>query len=195
METLIISTITFMLYIAASFIQSLTLSRLRPGKKWIFLLGFAAVCLHGLLLHRWIDVSSGQNLTFFNMLSLTTWLISIIALVVLLIKPIEVLAIIIFPITAISILLVLTFPATYIVKTITMPDTLFHILLSILTFCVLSLAGLLAVLLALQERLLRAKQSIWLIRKLPPLESMETLLFQVISFGFVLLSVVLVTSV
>lgn len=72
---------------------------------------------------------------------------------------------------------------------------IFHILLSALTVCVLSFAGFLALLLAFQERLLRYKTATgsW-IAKLPPLETMETHLFKVNSWGFALLSLVLLTS-
>jgi len=72
---------------------------------------------------------------------------------------------------------------------------LFHILLSIITFCVLCVAGLLAILLAIQDYVLRQKQASWMIEKMPPLEALERLLFQVISLGFILLSVVMVTSI
>lgn len=71
---------------------------------------------------------------------------------------------------------------------------LFHVLLSLLTVVVLAIAGLLALLLALQERLLRSKSvGVWA-RKLPPLETMESHLFLVNRGGFVLLTAVLVTS-
>ncbi len=116
-------------------------------------------------------------------------------IVVAAIKPIEVLAIVVFPLAAISIVLVLFFPGHYIIDTVEQPDTLFHILLSILTFCVLCVAGLLALLLAVQEYLLRYKKLTGLLQKLLPLETMEVLLFQVVGLGFVLLSVLLVTSV
>lgn len=73
--------------------------------------------------------------------------------------------------------------------------TAFHILLSALTVCVLSVAGLLALLLALQELVLRYKPASgsW-ITKFPPLETMESRLFKVNGLGFILLSLVLATS-
>lgn len=71
----------------------------------------------------------------------------------------------------------------------------FHVSLSALTVSVLSIAGLLAFLLALQDRLLRYKNFafVWPGR-LPPLETMESCLFKVNGLGFILLSVVLSTS-
>lgn len=196
MDILIVSIITIGFYVIAGIIQGMNLSgQWRPAKMWMIGLGFIAICLHGVLLHRWIDVSSGQNLNFFNMLSLTAWLVSVLVLVMALLKPVEVLVIFVFPVAAISILLVLGFPNEYIIRTAMTPDTLFHILLSIITFCVLCVAGLLAILLAVQDHVLRKKQCSWMIEKMPPLEALEKLLFQVISLGFILLSVVMVTSV
>lgn len=195
MNILIISIVSIALYVVAGIIQGMNLNeQLRYAKVWLVGLGFFAICLHAVLLHQWIDISVGQNLNFFNMFSLTAWLVAIIVLVMALVKPIEILVIFIFPVAAISILLVLGFPNEYIVNTAANPDTLFHILLSILTFCVLCVAGLLAILLAVQDYVLRRKQGNWMIQKMPPLESLEKLLFQVISLGFILLSVVIVTS-
>jgi len=196
MDLLIVSIITIGLYVIAGIIQGMNLSGQRISAKiWMIALGFVAICLHGVLLHRWIDVNSGQNLNFFNMLSLTAWLVAVLVLVVALLKSIEVLVIFVFPVAAISILLVLGFPNEYIIHTAASPDTLFHILLSIITFCVLCLAGLLAILLAIQDAVLRKKQGNWMIEKMPPIMILERLLFQVVSLGFILLSVVMVTSV
>lgn len=196
MDMFFIAILDILFYLSASLFIGLNLIEKIPrGRYWLFLLGFLAVCLHGILLHEWIDIAAGQNLNVFNMLSLTAWLVSIFVLVMILIKSVEILSLFIFPASAISILLVLAFPRVYIVDTIASPDTLFHIILSIFTFCVLCLAGLLAILLAIQEWLLHQNRFTGLIRKLPPLESMETLLFQVITLGFILLSVVLITSV
>lgn len=75
-----------------------------------------------------------------------------------------------------------------------MLPTQFHIALSMLTVAVLIIAGLLALLLALQERLLRKKvTNVWA-QKLPPLETMEHYLFSVNRCGFILLTIVLLSS-
>ena len=72
--------------------------------------------------------------------------------------------------------------------------TTLHIVLATLSFGVLCIAGLLAVLLAIQEGCLRYKKMPRVMSALPALETMEILLFRVIQLGFVLLSIVLVTS-
>ena len=69
-----------------------------------------------------------------------------------------------------------------------------HVALSILTEAVLLIAGVLALLLALQERFLRNKNFAARIHQLPPLETMENYLFLVNRWGFILLTAVLCTS-
>ncbi len=75
-----------------------------------------------------------------------------------------------------------------------MPTSLVHILLAILTTGVFAFAGVQALLLALQDRLLHQKSHIHWLDKLPPLERMESFLFQIIWGGFILLTVLLLSS-
>lgn len=164
-------------------------------KKYVFIVGFVALCLHAILLHIWIDMTVGQNLNIYNLFSLTAWLIALIVWVVALRKPIVALFIFIFPICALSIIFVLCFPTQSVINTLTHPVALFHILLGVISFCIFCVAGLLAVLLAIQEYCLRCKKMLGLITQFPALESMEILLFQLIQFGFVLLSIMLITSI
>lgn len=195
MDVLIVSILTIICYVLAAIVQSMNLiGHGRYTKFGMMLFGFIAVCLHALLLHQWIDVTAGQNLNFFNLLSLTIWLVALLVLVMALFRSVEVLVLFSFPIAAISILLVLRFPEAEIIQTSASPNALFHILLSILTFCVLCVAALLALLLALQDSLLRKKHGSVFMGKLPPLETLERLLFQVNSLGFILLSALITTS-
>lgn len=183
------------MYASASLAQGLSLfNRIKGTKIWMVLLGFVAVALHALLLHHWIDLVSGQNLTVFNMLSLVVWLVSLLVLLIILFKPVDMLALFIFPLAIFSILLVVGFPSRFIIKTGGRPSELFHIFLSVITFAVMCVAGFQAILLAIQERVLRTKLGGTLLHKLPPLITMEKLLFQMLTTGFVLLSLLLATS-
>ncbi|MBS0350450.1 MAG: cytochrome c biogenesis protein CcsA [Proteobacteria bacterium] len=70
----------------------------------------------------------------------------------------------------------------------------FHVWLSLITLLVVMFAGLLALLLAIQEKMLKSKSfSVW-VQRLPPLETMESRLFMVNRCGFALLTLVLLTS-
>src|SRR5690606_12492829 len=69
-----------------------------------------------------------------------------------------------------------------------------HILLSILANSLLVIAVLQALVLAFQDHQLRHRHPGGLVRLLPPLQVMESLLIQLIVSGFVLLSAALLTG-
>ena len=190
----IIITTLFFYLLGTMFQASVFVCPAKQLRGWAIGLGLIAVCCHAILLHLWIDVRHEQNLSFLNLFSLMTWLIAVFVLVIAIRKKIELLMLIIFPLNALSIILIKLFPAQSIINTLSNSDNLFHILLSVFMLCVLCFAGLCAVLLSLQEYCLRNKKCSILMAKLPALESMEILLSQSISLGFILLSAVLVTS-
>lgn len=169
-----------------------------PRRQHLFLLlifGIAAVAFHGVLLHWQIDVPTGQNLSLFNLFSLVAWLVAGLVLITTITKPTENLIILIFPIAIIAIILAAAKPGYDVINTGANPKQLIHILLSTLAFSVICIAALQAVLLAIQDYLLRHIQTRRILQKLPPLEIMEQLLFQMILIGFLLLSAVLITSI
>jgi ABC-type uncharacterized transport system permease subunit len=153
---------------------------------------FAILC-HAMLLHHWIDVKAGQNLIWSNLLSFQIWLTVILILIIGLFKPIQNLLLVILPLAVISILLVLKFPTEYIVATTAQPKQLNHILLSALTISVFSVAALQAVMMAWQERCIRKHN--YLVWFLPALEVMEAVLFQILGAGFILLTLLLLSSI
>ena len=191
-----IQLVTVFFYALGALLEGFSLTlRLSALKKYVFITGFAALCLHAILLHVWIDMAAGQNLNITNLFSLTAWLITLIVWVVALRKSISSLFVFVFPICALSIVLAMLFPQEKVINTLAHPVALFHILLGVISFCVFCVAGLLAILLAIQEWCLRYKKVLGFIAQLPALESMEILLFQLIQFGFVLLSIIVITSI
>lgn len=97
-----------------------------------------------------------------------------------------------FAITAIVLGILLSQP--YLIEIKTKPYFVLHVLLSIFAFSVIAIAALQAMILALQDFLLRKQVENILLKKLPSLEVMEHWLFNFILFGFVLLTLVLLTS-
>jgi ABC-type uncharacterized transport system permease subunit len=70
-----------------------------------------------------------------------------------------------------------------------------HFWLSLLTFTIICIAAMHAILLYAQDRLLHRYHHLPnIVKKLPALENMERLLFQMITVGFVLLTLVCVSS-
>lgn len=168
--------------------------RVRIPGNGPLIIGFVAVLFHTVLLYHWIDVGIGQNLSIFNLLSLVAWLVALLILLAAFTKPVANLTLIIFPLAVFSIILALLFPQFIIVNTAANPKQLIHILLSTLAFSTLCIAGVQAIMLAMQERLLHHKQTMGGFQILPPLEIMESLLFEMIGVGFILLTVVVLTS-
>lgn len=158
------------------------------------LAGAAAVVLHALFLSLNIFTGDGLNLSFFNAVSLLSWLIAVLFLLATLTSPVENLGIVILPAAALAIFLETVLPSQH---TLVQPATTgigVHILISILAYSLLAIAAVQAILLAIQDRHLRNRQPGGFIRALPPLNTMETLLFQLIGVGFTLQSVSLVTG-
>ncbi len=195
MGLLSLAIIAIFFYVVAWLLQ-LRVLRLRLLSQQCAVLGFSfiAIIVHAYLLHHWIDVHKLQNLNIFNMLSLDIWLVCVLLFVVALFRPVHALIIILFPIAILSIILVLWFPSFLIVNTAAEPRVLCHIIFSVFTFSLLCLAGLQAILLAVQERLL-CLGSWRLIENLPPLQTSERLLFQILGISFVLLTGLLFSSI
>ncbi|MCK7577526.1 MAG: cytochrome c biogenesis protein CcsA [Chromatiales bacterium] len=70
-----------------------------------------------------------------------------------------------------------------------------HIVVSFLAYSLLSIAMVQGLMLGLQERALHRRHAGGFLRNLPPLETMERLLFRMIGVGFALLTLTLVSGV
>lgn len=157
-------------------------------------LGTLALLLHACLLHSWIDTTQGQNLSYPNLISLILWLVALLTLLTNIRLPLLNLMRILFPLAGLSILTVALFPSIHLVQTQQNPHMLIHVLLSLVTASVLSIAACQALFLALQDYALRDKQTT-LLQWLPPLQTMEAFLFQTIALGFILLSLLSISSI
>jgi ABC-type uncharacterized transport system permease subunit len=74
------------------------------------------------------------------------------------------------------------------------PSELIHVLLATTSFAIFVIAGLQAVVLAVQDYNLRKKTRFVLMQRLPPVETIEVLLFRLIGLGFLFLTLLLTTS-
>lgn len=157
----------------------------RP-RGWAFLVATAAVLEHAIILIS--QHGGGVDLHFFAALSLVAGCVAALCLLVNLARPVAALGTIVFPLAAI-LLSVDVFLAPH---TEPLPidwQIKLHVIFSLLGFSVLSVAAVLAILLALQEQALRARRFDGIAAALPPLTLTETLMFQMIAVGFVLLTV------
>ncbi|MCB1877638.1 MAG: cytochrome c biogenesis protein CcsA [Chromatiales bacterium] len=198
MDTILLSSAAILLYVTSSILLSLRMVRGPDGltirKNPILLIGIAAVAVHAFLLYGDLFTRAGLNLGFTNATSLVTWLIALLLLVSAFSRPVESLGVILLPIAAVAILFGLFYPSKHLITEAGQWRLDLHIVISILAYSLLSLAAVQAILLAVQERQLRTRRLGAVIRALPPLQTMEGLLFRMIWSGFLLLSLALLTG-
>jgi ABC-type uncharacterized transport system permease subunit len=164
-------------------------------KSWVLLLGLVAVALHGWLQLAHLFTPQGVDIGFFNILSLVGWLVALLLLLSAFSRPVECLGVLVLPFTAVTLLLRLISSEHHYLAQHLSAGLEFHILVSILAYSLLSIAVVQAILLYVQDAHLHNKQPGGLVRTLPPLETMESMLFQMIGLGFIVLSISLVSGV
>jgi len=164
------------------------------SKNGLIILGLIAVALHSIVLYHGLFVTNGLNLGFFNAGSLILWLIALTVLLGALANPVENLAIFLLPLAGLSILLEILIPVRHTLLTAEAMELKIHILMSLMAYALLSIAAAHAIVLSIQDKHLRNRKPGGFIRALPPLETMENLLFQMIAIGFFLHSLSLITG-
>lgn len=156
-------------------------------------MGFSALIIHAVILFSDTITANGLNPSIVNSFSLVSWLAVLLYLIAELRKPVETLGIFILPIAGTAVLLQLIFPAEMAIANRSF-ELEVHILLSLLSYGLLAIAAGQSVLLLVQTHYLKNKHPGGFIRSLPPLQSMEVLLFQVIKVGFILLTLALLSG-
>lgn len=152
-----------------------------------------ALLFHGAgLAFQFID--GGEiSLSFFKVPSLLVWLINIIILISSLRKPTLNVLLLVSPMSVIAIACTLMFGGDEQSLQLNTATSI-HILLSLLAYSLLTIATMQALLLAYQNHQLRSKQISGMVRLLPPLQTMEALLFELLWVGFALLSISILTG-
>lgn len=147
---------------------------------------------HTVLLYWAVETGSGQNLPLVNIFSLLTWSMGWVVFSMPSRYSAENIGIVLSPLSALAVCLPLFFPQQAVLQTLAHPGVLGHILLSLLAASLLGLGALQAVLVALQHARLSRHAPVWQV--LPPLLTMEALLFRLLWAGFFLLTASLVTG-
>lgn len=196
--TVLLGLTSIALYLTATLLLGLRLATVQfPAGRHrtaVAATAIAAVCTHGALLYQAVITDAGLSLGFFNATSLTAWVIALFLLVATLSKPVDNLGIFVLPLAAFTIVMTLLYPSDRVRLEETNFGVEVHIVLSILAASLIIIAAFQAMLLAYQERHLRQKRPGRLISRLPPMQTQESLLFQMIGLGFFLLSLSLVSG-
>lgn len=180
-------------YLAISIYLYTSLTTHRQTHKYTVLLGlgFGAIC-HALLLYPNIVTRYGLNFNLFNAISLITLFFLGFFILFSLYRPILSLGLLASPVAMLGISLGYFGKAGYEPLVGISRLLELHIILSFAAYCVLLMGAVQAIMLKLQIRELKHQtiHRFW-VAKLPPLQSMESLLFDMILLGFVILSIAL----
>jgi ABC-type uncharacterized transport system permease subunit len=158
--------------------------------KRILLVTAIAVVLHGLSLFQSLLDEGQLRFSWGIGLSTIAWTAAAMLLVANLNKSIETLGLFVWPLAAIGVT---------VQNLMGLPHPLpleygAHILLAILAYSILGLATAQAVLYSIQERRFKQHRLNHLLKALPPLALMEQTLYQLLIYGFVMLSFALLTG-
>lgn len=185
------------LYLAAALLlwRGLRRSPLTGGARLGLLsLAFGAVVLHALVVFQLLVHPGGLDLRFVNALSLVSCMVALLFVLAAVTRPIESLGVLILPLAAGMLVIGWLWPGSHAATLPASPLLSAHIIISLLAYSLFSIAVIQSLALAIQARALRSHQPHDMLRALPPLETMEGLMFQMIAVGFLLLTLTLVSG-
>ena len=163
-------------------------------RQLVLVFGAIALSLHGFQLYQAIIVANGLDFGIFNAVSLIGWLVVLIVMLSSLFRPLENLLLFLFPVAACVIIIEILIPDTRILSESLSLGLRIHILLSICAYSLLMISAVQAIMLAVQENMIKKKRAAKIMHALPPLQVMEDLLLQIIIIGFFTLSLSLASG-
>ena len=192
MDVFIFGLAAIVLYLVVA-VQTSALARATTSsyalKPVTLVLALLALAAHALALYPLVVTTAGINLGIFSAASLVAWLIAAIAVATAWRRPAASLSVVILPLAAVAVGLSLAFSH----KRVLPPDAAgiaLHIALSLFAYSLFAIAALQACYIVFAAH--RLKQHEPVMKFLPPLPSMEQLLFRLTGAAFVLLSAGLV---
>tara|TARA_B110000093_G_scaffold117866_1_gene126198 strand:+ start:117 stop:911 length:795 start_codon:yes stop_codon:yes gene_type:complete len=157
------------------------------------LVGGIAILLHGLAMSSLLFVDNGLDLSLLKIVGLMALTITTLVFISGLKKPLHSLFLAVMPISALSLLAALISPSTKAVAQMSVTMQC-HVLLSVLAYSLLAIAALQALLSGYQNWQLKHKRQNMLMRTLPPMQTMEVLLFEAIWAGWLFLTLSLISG-
>ena len=192
MNTILLAIIAICAYLSSAAVIIRPLPN--ASKRVALYCAWAAIGLHIAYIAMTIHQNGGFNFSFFSTASLISMIVALLLSVAAMRIPVENLGIFLFPVTALMLGLDLYFPEKQ--RSLDMHgwEMNTHILSSVVAFSLLNIAAIQAILLVIQNQQLKSHPPKHYIQSLPPLESMESLLFQMIGAGLFFLSISLASG-
>lgn len=152
------------------------------------MLAALAVVAHAISAFGVIRTNTGYHFGLVEISTLITVSISLLVLISSLRKPLENLFVALFPLAIVTILMSLTISSSAAPTQMGL-ELATHIIFSILAYSFFTIAALQALFVAYQNRQLKNRHANGLIRRFPPLQDMESFLFELLWVGEILLTV------
>ena len=187
-----LSLIAVLCYLSsAGFIAKLSSSNTlaTTARGFLFALIPAALLTHAIALQLHVYSDAGLNFGIFNLASLVALCISGMLAVLLIWYPVNSLGVAIYPLAAVFVAIAQWFPSQRLLQNSPIITQL-HIARSIFSYSLLAIAVLQAIYLAVAHHRLKSHRPI--LNFLPPLSTMESLLFQLTGVAFALLTASLI---
>jgi ABC-type uncharacterized transport system permease subunit len=183
-----------LLYLAGTAIQGSAVKHETAAPRAFHVITLGAFGLHGGTCFLLMAQPQGVDMGLFAIASLTFFILGLALYASSLRVPIGNLFLVVLPLSAASVIASVLYPRIPTAYTEFSGGLLGHVLLSIIAYSVLLCAACQSVALSLQEHALKARRSMAWLRLLPPLQSMETLLFQLLWIGFALLTLAIASG-
>lgn len=183
-----------LLYLASFAYLATTIARAHPN-RWIVLgLGLVAFVLHTVTSAQQTFVPDGFDFSLMRVSSIIFLTINLMVLVSSAHRPVFTLLLPLQPLTAIVLGISLMLDSSMQPWSTLSPAMGLHVIISILAYSLLTLSVFQALLVGYQNVRLHHRHPGGLVRALPPLQTMEALLFEIIWAGFMLLTIALVSG-
>lgn len=183
------------LYLATTAVAALAFARQRqPANALLLGLLAAALLAHGISLGYTLRAPGGYRFDLLAMLSLVAWAVNLLLLVLATRRPLNLLILIMAPLGALAELAAVHSWGGVAPRQQLSAGIAVHALLSIAAYSLLALATLQAIYLYYLNQQLHNHRPGGISRFLPPLQTMESLLFGLIAFGQLLLTASLLTG-
>ncbi len=178
-------------YLAGTFVQARSfLNNSQVNAPLLILLSIAGLLAHGIANYFVIYTGEAFNLSIYTSTSLVGWIMLAFVLIANLRLPVQNLLIVVLPAGIVGVIALLSGSSETSVPFAASDDPLiWHILISIVAYSILFMAACQSVLLGVLEHQLHTKHPIRLLRVIPPLQTMEALLFTLLRAGIVVLTI------
>lgn len=162
-----------------------------PRQPLIFGLALTAIILHGAGAYHSVFEANDFRFGVFILPTLFFWVINVLVLISGLKKPLYSLFLFLFPLSMVAIWSAMVNDSP--VKPVD-PALVFHIVLALLAYGLLTIATLQALLLSFQDHQLKHKHATGVVQLLPPLQTMESLMFELVGAGEALLTLLIISG-